>query len=109
MSTKNSEVKCPVCWSFMRRDTTARHFKAKHPLHSVSDFNLDDYVVGTLSVSSLNSKKKPCLICGKGITPKNKAKHMRNRHKLGQKRSYALSVQAIINMNAKKSDPNKMY
>lgn len=109
MSSKNSDVKCPVCWFVIRRDNTARHFKAKHPMHNVSDFNLDDYVVGKLSVSNLNPRKEPCLICGKGITPPNKAKHLRDQHGLGKKRSYNLSVQAIINMNLEKPDPTKLY
>jgi hypothetical protein len=93
----------------MRKDTLGRHFKAKHALHTVIDFNIANYVVGTPSLSNLNPRKKPCLICGKGITPKNKAKHMRNQHGLGEKRSYDLSVQKIIIMNHENPDPTKMY
>ncbi len=61
-------------------NNTARHFKSKHSLHSTSDFNLKDYVVGTPSLSNLNPDKKHCFICGKGITPTNKAKYMKNKH-----------------------------
>ncbi len=59
------------------QDNLSSHFKAKHSIHNVVDLTLLISLSGTPSISNLNPRKQPCIICGKEITPKNKAKHMK--------------------------------
>lgn len=92
MQKQHSDTKCPVCHRVVRTDTILRHFKAKHPLHKPEQFNLKEYRINSTSMSKFNPNKKPCMICGKGITPKNKSKHMKDQHGIGTKRKYGLTL-----------------
>jgi hypothetical protein len=91
MPNVHSQVKCPLCYLQMRRDSLPRHFK-QHPGNSLANFDLSLYKVNEHHIGDLNPNKIACIYCQKPISKKHMRQHHRVVHKVGVKRRYGTCV-----------------